>query len=65
MTAASVAAVAVAGGAVLVDGVIPSWASMAARRLMTLSRTPPRGLSWLDIFEIGAWRREELVDLRS
>jgi hypothetical protein len=36
--------------------VMPSWASMAARRLMTLSRTPPRGLSWLDMVQLRRWR---------
>jgi hypothetical protein len=30
---------------------MPSWASMAARRWMTLSRTPPRGFRWLDMVQ--------------
>ena len=31
------------------EGVMPSWTSMAFRRWMTLSRTPPRGFSSFDM----------------
>lgn len=38
--------VAAAGDA---EGVMPSWTSMAFRRWMTSSRTPPRGFSSFDM----------------
>jgi hypothetical protein len=42
---------------------MPSWASMAARRWMTLSRTPPRGFRWLDMVQARyEWLRLRLLE---